>query len=102
MAAAGGFMATLGVSLASLLAVASRRLYVFEDPRIDAVEELLPRTNCGACGTAGCRQFAEKVINGEIVPNQCTVNNAEGNQRIADYLGVAAGEVEKQVARLAC
>lgn len=102
MAAAGGFMATLGVSLASLLAVASRRLHVFEDPRIDAVEELLPRTNCGACGTAGCRQFAEKVINGEIVPNQCTVNNAEGNQRIADYLGVAAGEVEKQVARLAC
>lgn len=102
MAAAGGFMATLGVSLAALLAAANRRLHVVEDPRIDMVEELLPRTNCGACGTAGCRQFAEKLIVGELVPNQCTVNNAAGNQQIADYLGVAAGDIEKQVARLAC
>jgi len=102
MAASGGFMAALGVSLASLLAVASRRLYVFEDPRIDAVEEMLPRSNCGACGTAGCRQFAEELIHGAIAPGKCTVNNAEGNQQIADYLGVAVGDIEKQVARLAC
>jgi len=95
-------MAALGVALAILLAIASRRLYVFEDPRIDEVEEMLPHSNCGACGTPGCRQFAEALIKGEVEPGQCTVNSADGNQEIADYLGVDVGDIEKQVARLAC
>lgn len=102
IAAAGGFMATLGVALAILLALASRRLHVHEDPRIDEVEEMLPRSNCGACGTPGCRPFAEMVIKGEIQPGQCTVNTTDANQAIADYLGVDVGDIEKQVARLAC
>ena len=48
-------MAGLGSLLAALLAVANRRLYVYEDPRIDVVEDMLPHANCGACGTPGCR-----------------------------------------------
>jgi electron transport complex protein RnfB len=95
-------MAALGVALAVLLAIASRRLYVFEDPRIDEVEEMLPHSNCGACGTPGCRPFAEMLIKGEVEPGQCTVNSADANQEIADYLGVDVGNIEKQVARLAC
>jgi Na+-translocating ferredoxin:NAD+ oxidoreductase RNF subunit RnfB len=99
---AGAFMALLGVSLAMLLAVANRRLYVYEDPRIDQVEEMLPHSNCGACGTAGCRNFAEKVVAGEITPGKCTVNQPQQNQVIAKFLGVDAGQEEKRVARLAC
>jgi Na+-translocating ferredoxin:NAD+ oxidoreductase RNF subunit RnfB len=95
-------MAALGVVLAAVLAFANRRLYVFEDPRIDAVEEMLPRANCGACGTAGCRSFAESVVAGTKSPGQCTVNSAEMTETISGYLGVEAGHVEKQVARLAC
>jgi Na+-translocating ferredoxin:NAD+ oxidoreductase RNF subunit RnfB len=102
VAVAGAFMAVLGVGLAGLLAVANRRLYVYEDPRIEQVEEMLPKSNCGACGTAGCRNFAEKVVAGEIVPAQCTVNPPQQNQIIANLLGVEAGTVEKRVARLAC
>ena len=48
LAVAGGFMAGLGVLLALLLAFANKKLYVFEDPRIGEVEELLPKSNCGA------------------------------------------------------
>jgi Na+-translocating ferredoxin:NAD+ oxidoreductase RNF subunit RnfB len=44
---AGGFMALLGGLLAWLLAMANKRRYVYEDPRIDQVEELLPKSNCG-------------------------------------------------------
>ena len=95
-------MALLGVVLAGVLAFASRRLYVYEDPRIDEVEALLPKSNCGACGTAGCRNFAEKVVAGEIMPAQCTVNAPAQNEVIAGLLGVNAGSVEKRVARLAC
>jgi Na+-translocating ferredoxin:NAD+ oxidoreductase RNF subunit RnfB len=102
MAVAGAFMALLGVGLALLLAVANRRLYVFEDPRIEQVEELLPKSNCGACGTAGCRNFAEGLVEGKLQPVQCTVNAPEMNAYIAGLLGVALGEQEKRVARLAC
>ena len=59
---AAGFMAALGLILAAVLVVANRQLYVYEDPRIDEVEDLLPKANCGACGTAGCRQFAEMLV----------------------------------------
>lgn len=95
-------MTLLGVSLAAVLAVANRRLYVYEDPRIDEVEEMLPLTNCGACGTAGCRPFAEALIEGTIEPAKCTVNSAEMIESIAEYLGVDVGENEKRTARLAC
>ena len=102
LAYAGVFMALLGVVLAGVIAFANRRLYVFEDPRIEQVEELLPKSNCGACGTAGCRNFAEKVVAGEIQPAQCTVNAPAQIVVIAELLGVDAGSVEKRVARLAC
>ncbi|MDO9227661.1 MAG: (Fe-S)-binding protein [Pseudomonadota bacterium] len=95
-------MAILGGALAWLLSFANKRLYVYEDPRIGEVEEMLPKSNCGACGTAGCRNFAEQVVAGQILPAKCTVNSPDMNAYIAGFLGVAMGEVEKQVARLAC
>jgi Na+-translocating ferredoxin:NAD+ oxidoreductase RNF subunit RnfB len=99
---ASGFMAALGAFLAAVLAVANRRLYVYEDPRINEVEALLPKSNCGACGLAGCRNFAEQAVAGEVVPARCTVSSPANTAAIATFLGVDAGEVEKRVARLAC
>ncbi len=96
------FMVALGGVLAFVIAIAVRRLYVYEDPRIEEVEEMLPAVNCGACGYAGCRAFAEAVVMGDAPPSKCTVNTAEANQGIAEHLGVDAGTQEKIVARLAC
>jgi len=96
------FMASLGVLLALVLSFANRRLYVYEDPRIDNIEELLPHANCGACGTPGCRPFAEALVAKEVDPGLCTVNAADMNQAIADFLGVEVTQHEKKVARLAC
>ncbi len=98
----GAFMAGLGGLLALFLAIASKKLYVFEDPRIEQVEELLPHSNCGACGTAGCHNFAEQAVAGKIDPGCCTVNTPDQNKTIAALLGVAMGDIEKRVARLAC
>jgi len=96
------FMAGLGGLLSAGLAGANRRLYVEEDPRIDAVEEMLPGANCGACGQAGCRAFAEAVVAGKTAPALCSVSPPEGIKNIAGYLGVGAGAAVKRVARLAC
>ncbi|GMV94622.1 MAG: ferredoxin [Candidatus Hydrogenedentota bacterium] len=99
---AGSVMIGLGGALSAILAVANKKLYVYEDPRIDAVEDMLPKANCGACGTPGCRAFAEMTVKGEISPGKCTVNSPEMTQEIASFLGVSAGKEEKRVARLAC
>lgn len=96
------FMVTLGAVLAFVIAIALRRLYVYEDPRIEEVEEMLPSVNCGACGYAGCRAFAEAVVKGDSPPSKCTVNTTDANAEIAEYLGIDAGTQEKIVARLAC
>ncbi|MHC4066380.1 MAG: (Fe-S)-binding protein [Planctomycetota bacterium] len=98
VAAIGG----LTIALASLLVLANRLLYVEEDPRIDLVEEMLPSSNCGACGSPGCRQFAEALVGGDALPGKCTVSNDEGRARIAAFLSVDVGAEEKRVARLAC
>ena len=97
-----GALGGLTLCLATLLVVANRKLHVEEDPRIDAVEDMLPHANCGACGFPGCRPFAEAVVAGDASPGKCTVSPEEERARIADYLGVDVGAEEKQVARLAC
>jgi Na+-translocating ferredoxin:NAD+ oxidoreductase RNF subunit RnfB len=97
-----GAIGGLTLALASMLVVANRKLYVWEDPRIDVVEEMLPLANCGACGLPGCRPFAEALVNGEILPGKCTVSSDEGRAEIATFLGVDVGTEEKWVARLAC
>ncbi len=96
------FMGVLGFVLAAVLALADKKLQVSEDPRIGEVEEMLPGTNCGACGSPGCRAFAESCVGGGSNPAQCTVGSREMAAFIAEYLGVELGNKEKVVARLAC
>ncbi|RME28589.1 MAG: RnfABCDGE type electron transport complex subunit B [Deltaproteobacteria bacterium] len=98
-------VATLGalsLVLAALLVGANRRLQVYEDPRIDVVDDLLPGANCGACGFPGCRSFAEAVVKGEAQPAGCTVGTDAARAAIAEFLGVEVGAQVRRVARLAC
>lgn len=90
------------VVFAVLIALVQRRFRVFEDPRIDAALELLPGTNCGACGAPGCRAFAEALVVGGRKPAECTVMGPEATEDVAEFLGVEAGEATKRVARLLC
>lgn len=92
----------LSLLLAAMLAIANRKLYVYEDPRIDEVANRLPQANCGACGYPGCRPFAEALVKGAANPAGCTVSDEEGREAVAHYLGVSVGDAARHVARLAC
>jgi len=95
-------MTGIGLFFGVILAVASRVFRVKEDPRLQGTEDLLPGTNCGACGEPGCAPFAEALVKGEVQPSGCTVASEDTVEAIAEFLGVDAGEQEKQVARLHC
>jgi len=92
----------VGLFFGFLIAMANKKFYVWEDPRINEVEQLLPNSNCGACGQPGCRAFAEGLVNGKLQPSGCTVMGAEDINDVASYLGVDAGQASKRVARLLC
>ena len=99
---APAIMTGIGLFFGTVLAVAQRFLRVDEDPRIEATNELLPGTNCGACGQPGCLAFAEKVVAGTVDPGKCTVSTDDALESIAEYLQVDAGRAEKLVSRLRC
>jgi RnfABCDGE-type electron transport complex B subunit len=92
----------VGLFFGFLIALANKKFYVWEDPRINEVEQLLPNSNCGACGQPGCRAFAEGLVAGRLQPSGCTVMGAEDISDVASYLGVDAGAASKRVARLLC
>jgi len=92
----------VGLFFGLLISLVNKRFRVWEDPRIVGVEELLPNTNCGACGQPGCRAFAEALVSGAEQPSGCTVMGADDIEDVAGYLGVDAGEATKRVARLLC
>ena len=95
-------LGSVGMVFGTLIAFANAKLKVFEDPRLDALAEMLPGTNCGACGTPGCRAFAEALVGGDKQPSSCTVMSPDDVSDVASFLGVDAGTANKRVARLLC
>ena len=51
-------LSAIGAMSAIILYFVAQKFKVIEDPRIDEVEDSLPKANCGGCGYAGCRAFA--------------------------------------------
>ncbi|MES1259767.1 MAG: (Fe-S)-binding protein [Gemmatimonadota bacterium] len=92
----------MGLIFALFLALANRKLWVWEDPRIEVVASMLPSANCGGCGLPGCRAFAEEAVAGKVTPAQCNVANDDVHKAIASFLGVDAGTAVRKVARLQC
>ena len=102
VAIAVGIMTGLGLFFATVLAVSYRFLKVEEDPRLEQVTDMLPGTNCGACGEPGCGAFAKALIAAAATPGECTVSSPDARTDIADVLGVDVGDAQVRVARLRC
>lgn len=96
-------MGLLGAVFAIGLSVASRVFAVETDPKIDAIEEVLPGVNCGACGFAGCRSFAEGVAEQKAPVNGCPVGGVAVAEKVAQILGVESGNAAgRKVAQVLC
>ncbi len=95
-------MGALAAFLAAGLGFASRTFHVEKDPRVVEANEILPGANCGACGYAGCENFAEAVVEGEAPVAGCPVGGEGVADKLADLMGAEAESAEKQVARLLC
>lgn len=93
---ATGFVAGLG------LLYASKRFYVYKDPKILEVTEMLPGANCGGCGYPGCSALAEAIVNKKANPAACPVGGSDLAERIGSVLGIEVVSKTKKVARTKC
>ena len=82
-----------GLIAAILLYVVSQIFKVEEDPRIDLVQAVLPGANCGGCGFAGCRNFAEACVKaGSTEGLSCPVGGDAITEEISKILVPAEGK----------
>jgi electron transport complex protein RnfB len=55
--------------------------------RVDALDALLPQTQCTRCGFPDCRAYAQAMAEGEVDINRCPPGGAEGIARLALLTG---------------
>ncbi len=93
----------IGIVLGSILAYAARRFAVKENPLIEKVEDVLPKGQCGACGFAGCRGYAEAVATKEdVAANLCIPGGEKTTRQVASLTNKKLEETIRKRAALRC
>lgn len=96
-------ISALGVTAAGILYVVAQKFKVYEDPKIDEVEDVLPAANCGGCGYPGCRNFAEAMVNAEDISSfYCPVGGNDTMKKVAQVLGKEVADQDPKVAVVRC
>ncbi len=96
-------LSAIGATSAVILYFVAQKFKIIEDPRIDEVEDVLPKANCGGCGYAGCRAFAEGIVkSGTLEGFFCPVGGNSVMSQVALIMGLVAEEKEPMIAVLRC
>jgi len=85
---AGVIMLGLGLVFAIVLLIANERLKVQVDPQIEQIYQVLPHVECGACGFAGCGQYAPAVRNDPQLLGKCAPGGPAVAAKIAGILNI--------------
>ena len=88
-------MGLLGLAIGAALALARARFRANEDSVVEAVNALLPQSQCAQCGYPGCRPYAEAIVGGAAL-NLCPPGGPSTAAALAELLG--RDEAEAMVA----
>ncbi len=96
-------LSSLGIVFALILYFVAQKFKVFEDPRIDQVEAVLPGANCGGCGYPGCRGFADAFVKASDISGlYCPVGGNDTMVKAAEVLGKTAEVKDPEIAVVRC
>ena len=109
MIAAVALIALIVACAGAVLTWMHRRYPADTEPVIEAVNALLPQTQCAQCGYPGCRPYARALVRNEAAANLCAPGGESVAIRIAETLGRAsdtlrepAAEAEAHIDEQAC
>ena len=71
------------------------------DPRIEALENILPGGQCGGCGFPSCHAYAQNMLENGAAPNRCILGSDIVGE-ISKILGKEVATVEKKIAVIHC
>ncbi len=91
----------IGLVGAAVLVVIAHVMHVPEDERIAKVLDIMPGANCGACGYAGCADYAKAVVEGAPT-NKCIPGGKKCAEEASAIMGVEAGEIQRRTAVVSC
>lgn len=99
-----GIVAGIGLLAGIILSVASVVMAVPKDETAEAIEEILPGANCGACGYSGCSGYAAAISKGEATIGKCSPGGREAAEKIAKLISGGEGDIEMEynVALIKC
>jgi RnfABCDGE-type electron transport complex B subunit len=92
----------LGLFFGIFLGIASKKLHVPIDPRVEQIQQVLLGANCGGCGFPGCGAFAKAVLEGKADLTGCIPGGPKTAGKIAEILGVDAKIIEAKMAVVHC
>ncbi len=95
-------MGGLGIAMGAVLVIASKAFYVYEDPQVVAINDVLPGANCGGCGLPGCNANAEAISKGKADVNSCVAAGSDVALAIAAIMGVSVSDKEPEFAGPGC
>jgi Na+-translocating ferredoxin:NAD+ oxidoreductase RNF subunit RnfB len=81
-------MLVLGLGFAVGLLIASEKLKIQQDQRVERVFMALPNINCGACGCAGCQEYAKAVVADPVLLDRCFPGGSKTMERVAEILNL--------------
>ena len=96
-----GSLAVMGLTLGSVLGVASRYLAVEANPIEAELQAMLPGSQCGQCGYVGCAQAAAALAKGEAPVTLCPPGGKATVEALAAKLGVKV-DLSKEIGRASC
>ncbi len=76
----------LCIVLGIILGFAAIKFKIKGDPVVDKIDAILPQTQCGQCGYAGCRPYATAIANEGAEINQCPPGGMDGVRALAELL----------------
>ncbi|MDO4552886.1 MAG: RnfABCDGE type electron transport complex subunit B [Bacillota bacterium] len=93
----------IGVVAGVGLTLASKLMAVKVNENVAQIRALLPGANCGACGFAGCDDYAKSVAEDHTVKaNLCTPGGSQVAMEISQVLGVKFEAIAGKYAVLHC
>ena len=80
-------LSAFAAAAGSALIFAHRKLPTARIDLIECIDALLPQTQCGECGHAGCRPYAKAIANGEPI-NRCPPGGQRTIAALADLMNL--------------